>query len=1134
MVDCCDLYALLSKIQNRSLRGIGVYCFVTREIQKPSAFSRNTTLQEGGKFVEAEVFALDLKSIRNVLATNGVISESDRFLVNASLSIYVDANIPVQDWYFFQGTLMMNSATSRIPLCTLINSKKVGSNFVLNKISASDFEISHFEGTYRQMGILNMSINSGCIVHPDDVNRFPRLYAEIPDRFVSSNPQILKTGGLCADQMSHVETNVPKELIQPAVAQETGYSVPVEQSVGLQKRSAGNQKFKKESRERIKDKPAVFDEMQDWLKESSKIQKEYVQSLRSSYPADEDHEKVASLLGNVRRNWKSRVGGAMTGKALLKGYLDKSGEDLEQEYMGESLLDYLLDIKDELIDFCLYGSPVTADGEPLSIIKNLFSSPDVVYAGLVSQFMGTGYDKSVNMAKQLLKYGVSYSKIFESNPYLFTICGLDMNFATSENIAYAMGIWSKKDIQSSRNIAILSDYMLYSDTQDTNYSVESIKSATLGVRLTKNALDKLKLGNSILSAVCSRNVNAYFDVTETPYPKSGWKYDGGYYYLALGVTDIESAIKDAEQVGMIIRKNVCGTEMLLCTTFLQMELYILNKCYKLTEKPCRFNDINRINKLIDDYEGMKGFKLEQAQRQGVITSVTNNVSAISGPAGSGKTTTSDCLVYVYSHYYDDEFEDEGGADEEGEGGYGLDVDDIQYAAPTGKAAKRLQEVVGRPVSTMHSKFKVGIGERTVLDTDEEDDYVSEGGATVYIFDEVAMCNLRLLYTVLSRTGNAIIVFLGDICQLSPIGKGLPFRDLLKFIPCTFLLVSKRSLEGSGLTLNSTLINDCSEPDNFKYLQESDDFKLVSCSDDDIANKIYTICGYHLGKVTKDKAEGICGCSMIDTNEIKSIKPDDIQVVMPISTDKYPWGASVVNARLQDLFNPKSSSTKEFKIQNFGKDRVLRVGDRVIHTNSNMYTMQWYESFDGTNFQMAWGSGIMNGDVGKVVDIVEAKKRLKFLSPEGEPPEGYEEPKHKIRKDKSWRGEDHYFVVVEYYDYGSGKNYYILYQALVDGYARGSGLYLTGEDLSFLDLSYALTTHKMQGSQNKLIIYGLGKVRRQGFVTRNAVYTGETRAGRGEYMVGSVDDTMTSQLNVARQIVEQEGVSTVLGDVWDMQ
>lgn len=1122
MVDGLDLFVLLSKC--KSIKNVGVYCRVIKEISRPSALSANATLQDGGKFVEAEVFAVDLQGT-GVAQTYGIIGESDKFLVNANVSIYVDKYLPVSDWYFFRGTLVVNTSTCKIPLCTLMNTKKVGNGWIVNVITAQDFEISHFMDTRRQYSVLQYSVNMNRVLQPDDVQRFTRMYAEIPDSFVASNTQILKPVGLCGESMSHIPVipNTYTSDIPTLPKTDNPYKedTGIVASGGLKKG-----KFKKENRDTIKERPPVFDELEDCLKETSKIRKDYVEGLKEQFPVSDSYTIVKSLVSKLSKYWKSKPSAkAMTGRILLKGYIEKSGEDVEQEYMGESLLDYFLDIREELFDFLLEGTPIPAEGDALEIAKALFTDYDVFYAGIVSHFFGLSYEKATNIARQLIGYGVSFSKIFETNPYLLTICGLGVNFSTSENIAYTLGIWSDEDIQDSRNIAILSDYMLYSDTQDTNYSVDSIKGAILGVKLTKNALDKLKQGFSILSTNTSENSKAYLDARVVLYPKTGWLYSEGYYYLALESRDKEVAIKNAEEVGMLVRKTVCGQDMLLCTEFLQMELFILNKCYKLSKVPTKFNDESRINYLIDKYETKKGFKLEPAQRQGVITSVKSGISAISGPAGSGKTTTSDCLVFVFTYWdADDETIDNDSAD--------ADLR-IRYAAPTGKAAKRLQEVVGRPVRTMHSEFKVGIGEKTMFSITEEDNSFVDESAEVYIFDEVAMVNLRLFYTVLSRAGNSIIVLLGDICQLSPIGKGLPFRDLLKFIPCTFLLVSKRSLEGSGLTLNSNYLNENSDPDNFKYLENTDDFKLVPCADDDIATKIYTICGYHLGKVSKDRAEQLCGVPMIDTNDIRGIKPDEIQAVMPISTDKYSWGATCVNERLQDLFNPKDFTKKELKIQNFNKDKVFRVGDRVIHTNSNLYSMQWYESFDGKTFKMAWGSGIMNGDVGKIVDIVEATKKLKFENPEGEPPEGYEEPRHKIRKDKSWRGDNHYFVVVEYYDYGSSSNYYILYQALVDGFARGSGLYLTGDDLQYLDLSYALTTHKMQGSQNKLIIYGLGKVRRQGFVTRNAVYTGETRAGRGEYMIGSVHDSMTSQLNVARQIVEQEGVSTVLGDIWDL-
>lgn len=1125
MIDYIDLHAFLSA--RKSLRGVGIYCHVDTQINRPSALKSDVVLQQGGKFVSATIFAVDLKNYKQSLLMSGVIGESDRYLVNASTSIYVDENLTINDWYYFEGTLALSSSTSRIPLCTLALFRKNASGRWLSGIlSAKDFEVTHFQSTVRQWQVLSASIQAGAIQVPVDVARCPRLYSEMPSVPEISVPdsksvvsEVKPIPDFNSTQPDKVEPQANTGLYSDAINE-----VRVPEAQGLKKTVV-------EDRFDIKPMPEMFNELKGCLDVASKAQSEYIKGLSTEYSLGEASLGIIeNFFSKLLKYWRTKPNGyAYTGRSLLKKYLLASGEDVEQEYLGQKLIDVYLSMGSELFDFCLSGSELMLDGTALEIAESLFAFPDILYAGLVSQFLPVKQGTAQSIATQLKGYGVSFAKVLNDNPYILTICGFDFSFGTAEEVAYLRGTWNTANLQESRNIAILASNLIYSDGLDTSFVKKTILTNPLGVTLSAQDYRKLSSGDSLYAKVVEDNVKCYLGSKSAQYPRTGWVRTPEGYVQEMGIPAKQKALNSAIKVGILIESSVDGVEYVFCEHFLKQELAIVFKCYELSKKPSKYTDKERIEKLIGIFEKAKGFKLEDAQRLGVVTTVMHRVSALSGPAGSGKTTTSDCIVFVLEHYFDSNID----ALEPPFAPVGHESG-IEFATPTGKAAKRLQEVINRPVSTMHSKFKVGIGATTLLSDAEDEGDFTEDCANFYIFDEVAMCNLNLLYTVLCRSGNSSIAFLGDICQLPPIGKGLPFRDLLRFLPCTYLRVSKRSLEGSGLTLNSNLINKFSDRDNFKPLVSTSDFKLVECGDDDITNKIYTICGYHLGKVTAGKMEQLCGVSPIEGSVFGDLKPDDIQVVVPVSTPHYSWGATMLNKRLQTLFNPADSTKEEFKVCGYGgSEKIYRVGDRVIHTD-NMYTLQWYSEIKyGREFIKDWGSGLMNGDMGIIVDVIEANRKCKFLEPSEPEPENREEPKYKIRKDKSWLGNDRYFVVVQYYDYGRKRNYYVLYQAELNKYERNrGGLVLAGEDLKSLDLAYALTTHKMQGSQGKLIIYGIGKIARQGFLSRNAVYTGQTRAERGAYIVGNVGSSINSQLNQARLLAAQEGVYTAIGIVFD--
>jgi len=81
------------------------------------------------------------------------------------------------------------------------------------------------------------------------------------------------------------------------------------------------------------------------------------------------------------------------------------------------------------------------------------------------------------------------------------------------------------------------------------------------------------------------------------------------------------------------------------TTDLAMDLYY-DKNYDIS--------IERINKIIIYYEESKNIKLENEQKLGVINSILNKMSIITGPPGTGKTEILLCINYVIYFLYIDE------------------------------------------------------------------------------------------------------------------------------------------------------------------------------------------------------------------------------------------------------------------------------------------------------------------------------------------------------------------------------------------------------------------------------------------------------------------------------------------------
>ncbi len=162
------------------------------------------------------------------------------------------------------------------------------------------------------------------------------------------------------------------------------------------------------------------------------------------------------------------------------------------------------------------------------------------------------------------------------------------------------------------------------------------------------------------------------------------------------------------------------------------------------------------------------------------------------------------------------------------------------------------------------------------------------------------------------------------------------------------------------------------------------------------------------------------------------------------------GSANLNRELQAVLNPPAPGRAELRLG----ERVFRVGDKVIHTK-NDYELEWRDIRD-----LSPGSGVFNGDIG----IVFAADQ------------------------------DAGTLTVDF-----------------DGERRAVYDYLT---LDELELAYALTVHKSQGSEFPVVVMPVWSFV-PGFTNRNLLYTAMTRAREGVVITGrqSVVNGMVDSVSV---------------------
>ena len=501
-----------------------------------------------------------------------------------------------------------------------------------------------------------------------------------------------------------------------------------------------------------------------------------------------------------------------------------------------------------------------------------------------------------------------------------------------------------------------------------------------------------------------------------------------------------------------------------------------------------------ISDCIASFERAKGFTLEEEQKE-VSKLLDYSHGSLVGPAGSGKTTSLELLIKLLTKQNPDV--------------------NIALAAPTGMAARRMTECTGRQAKTLHSLLQLGDTEFSygyAIKALGPDDGFSPD---VLIIDESSMLSLNLMYYVIQRCAQVHprIILVGDVSQLPPIDCGKPFMDLLHFLPCVKLSVSKRAAEGSAITRNSNLFNQ----GDVSGLRSGTDMQLINLPDDSQFVGLCTnIADYYLGN-TPGLPYGVpevCPGEHFD--------PSDIQFISPVAKSSYAWSTTALNTALQNVFNPATRG--QFGIAYSGPDNAvvnIRIGDRVINSHNN-YGQYRYHYLDDTQTALeAFDVGIVNGDIGYVRRICFGRDISWYTSIKVAGGMVHEVP---LQEDdittRGWNeheyGMNKLCVLVEFKD-SAGFPYLVAFKADTrDRITRNTSV-TPSPALQGISLAYAITAHKMQGSQAKLIITPIYKCASKNFISKNLVYTTWTRAQKGLYVIGDITNNGASALSLAKNI-----------------
>jgi exodeoxyribonuclease V alpha subunit len=228
---------------------------------------------------------------------------------------------------------------------------------------------------------------------------------------------------------------------------------------------------------------------------------------------------------------------------------------------------------------------------------------------------------------------------------------------------------------------------------------------------------------------------------------------------------------------------------------------------------------------------------------------------------------------------------------------------IALCAPTGRAARRLEEATGHEAKTIHRLLEWMPGREPAFRPGRP------LPVDLIIVDESSMLNLRLAEVLLGGLAETThVVFVGDADQLPPIGAGKPFEDLIASgaAPVVRLTQIFRQAARSMITTAAHEINHGRPPHLEPGPDQDHDFFFIERGTPERA----------LETVVEVVAERAPAKFAVDPIR-------EVQVLAPMY--RGPVGIDALNERLQAELNPDGKRALN--------DR-FRIGDRLIQTRNS--------------------------------------------------------------------------------------------------------------------------------------------------------------------------------------------------------
>jgi exodeoxyribonuclease V alpha subunit len=477
-------------------------------------------------------------------------------------------------------------------------------------------------------------------------------------------------------------------------------------------------------------------------------------------------------------------------------------------------------------------------------------------------------------------------------------------------------------------------------------------------------------------------------------------------------------------------------------------------------------DRHRVERWIDRYCAKRSLTLSDEQRAAVLGTVNQSVSILTGGPGCGKTTTTQVIAKLF----------------EAMGKRTLLV------APTGRAAQRMAEVIEREAKTIHRLLQWKGGEFQVNQS-------SPLEADVVIIDECSMLDITLAHAMFSALPEGCqLIMIGDPDQLPSVGPGNVLKDIIAsdMIPCYHLAQVFRQALSSHIIKAAHDINQGKIPviaSPFHHPEVwSQDIDCLFIDSDEITwtQKTFIRRVKHLVPKEDDSTDPHlfrCDEPIRSSYDTDFEVPDKFKHVDIDALQKSPNEMSAFKSVLKKI-HPWSSLHYDFS---------------AVDVIQNLYT-RWLPKYLGDGLEIQVLSPMARGSLG-TVQLNEALQQ--HINPQnGQKPQLLIGQRTLRQGDRVIHRRNNYDLNVFNGDIGIIESINTEAATCVVRFEPDKReVNYRKEDLMDLDLAYAITIHKSQGSEFGVVII---PVLNQHFTMlyRNLIYTGLTRAKKFAIFVGS--------------------------------